>query len=298
MNNMKIGEKPFQDLIPIYLDTSAINRLSDMLSPEDAFATRKLISQRKKVWCMSPINLQEIFSTKDEARREAIICRMSQFYPRPTAFVDSPTRILFHDILNYQTEVSKAEGLMIEAWFDISRDSRRTFLLNYNEFYKRNKIKMNLYNELRSILKSDKTEEQRVKETKSFLVTVIFCAGIIDFDNSFVESFWSFKKQETIPDRYSYINRHHPEIYDSDQINLMTDFILWHSKTSKGVDRGLFHDAVSLIYSWTCVFYITHDKEIYAFSKINPFLKDRVLFMSDENIDRIDVSLEISEYLP
>ncbi len=285
--SVKVKNKLLENSTLFYIDTSAINRLATMLNPQDAFATRKLLKARKKLWCMSTVNLQEIFATKNEIRREIIICRMSQFYPKPTAFIDSPTRILFHDLLNYKSSLTNTEKSIKEAWFDICKDSRKTFILEYEKFYKRDNIKKILQEEIKKIIKTSRNDNEAITQVKSFLVAVIFCSGITDLDNSFTEIFWKTKNVDLIADRFDYIKKYHSKVFKSEQINLITEFILWHSKRSKGVDRGLFYDAFSLIYCWPCLFYITYDKDIYDFSQINLFLKDRILYMSEENIERI-----------
>jgi len=306
-----------------YLDTSAINKFADILKPQDAFATRKLARQRKKAWVLSPLNLYEIFNTKDEKRRETIICRMAQFYSLPGCIFSTPTRILFYNILKYESQKTEFESSLYEAWFEITKNNKKTFIIDYNNFKKRDKnikafnrvikwiiidyipkepnkkskdeiiLPYILYKQIKVFSPNEDlhkgNDEKRLFYLKLILVLGIFCFGI-EPESIFLDNYWKLKKINSTNDRFVYIcTNFHSKIFESEVIDIMAKFLLFQSKQKKGIDRGAFRDSLHLIYCWYADLFITCDKDIYKFSKKEDFLNERVVLLSNENLERIKI---------
>lgn len=292
----------------------------DALNIEDVIATRKLIADKKKQWAISPLNLYEIFGNSNPERREVLIYKMSALFPKPGIIFDIPTRIIFGEILSYYPEEqTKFEKDIRNSWFDIVKDNKKTFIADFDNFKQRiskieiftNTIKYIIKNksiiyngkddsdEVKSVLEYlkilvlpdyIKNEESKIKfYVSSVIIFAIFCFGI-EADFEFIDQFWKDRIDEDkngviLLKRFVYLCNEYDygKIISSAQIKLMTEYFLYESN-NKGIRKSTFADALHLIYSFYCMFFISDDTGIINFSKNNVFLKKRVYSFRENHI--------------
>jgi len=190
----------------------------------DCLATRKLIADRKKQWIISPLNLYEVFSISDPKKREDLIYKISNLFPKPGIILDIPTRILFANILSYNPQAqADFEKSIRETWFNAVRDGM-TIEMDFTDFKKRTKTLENFTKAIKFVLKKntciaeesdgledevrafleplkiisptqEMVDENRQGEfyVKAILIFAIFCFGV-EPDSSFIDGFWSTQK--------------------------------------------------------------------------------------------------------
>ena len=302
-----------------YLDTSSINKFTDLFSHEDNEMIRELLGVLQMNWVLSPLNIYEILSTSDIKRRETIIFKMSRFYSSPGAIFESATRVLFFQLLQYNSPLTESEISLFDTWFEINKNKEKTFILDYEDFKKRvqNLKSLNLVikwitsgnvpEEAALLTQTQKLsyafislislfvptrnqflneDEKKLFKLRIFLVFSIFCFGI-EMDNVFIEEYWREKKINSLDERLSYIlNNSFDDVFNSPQIGTMSSFLLFQSKQSKGLNRGAFRDALHLIYCWHVNVFITNDRGIYKFSRTMGFLKERIILANIESLEQ------------
>lgn len=208
-----------------YFDTCSINILADRLSSiADCLATRKLISERKKKWIISPLNLYELLGISNPKRRDEVLYKASNFFSKPGMIFDTPTRMLFASIVSYNPEKhTNLEKSVREVWFNaVNKDM--TFEFDFDDFKKRTKVLDNFTKAMKFVLQNnsciadqssglpdevlsilmhitifqptqdvvDRNEEGKFY-VKLILILAIFCFGV-EPDHEFIDQFWTTQK--------------------------------------------------------------------------------------------------------
>jgi len=310
----------------IYFDTSSINEMINH-PIEDCIATQQLWAKKGRRMCLSALNLYEIFKTSDLQRREEIIYKMGILFYGDSGYMDTPTRILFGETLDYGThELTVFERMLRDSWFDVKRDpDNMTFTLDYEDFNQRRSLQKFLFKTLKYVLKDQfKTMTQEnvfelrnsldpvsylalmavkkiivrfpqieVKDNnyiRLILIYFIFCFGI-EPQSDFIEGYWKSKNNEeldgTLARAIYLLENYYDKLFNSPFLKMMTDFII-HESSNKGIGRGTMSDALHLIYSFYCFRFITDDRGIIEFSKTESFLEPRV-FSVKEDFSKVKV---------
>ena len=141
-------------------------------------------------------------------------------------------------------------------------------------------------------------------QIKSFLIYLFFCFGV-EPESSFLETYWekreNFEKgNETLRtlNRMMEILRNYDEdlLFNNNYIKIMTDYILFeNNETNKKVSASTLSDAMHLIYSSTCKYFITDDSSILEFSKKHQLVQknhffsveDDFILVSEKHLDEV-----------
>lgn len=312
----------------IYFDTSSINYFVDNYSINDCIATQRLQAHKKRIWCLSPVNLYEIFMNSSVERREEIIHRINILYYGKSSYFDIPTRILFGEVLGYTTKtLTEFEDLMKKMWLNIKthpKNKEEDFRFDDEDFQKRRSLVNTIIKDtLKCLLKEDvinlsekelleilDTNENTVgifmvkkicsrfnndfltKENlvKIFLIYMIFCFGV-EPNNEFLEEFWKNKENftknnevtRTLNRFISLLNDHEKILFNHPVIEEMTKFIIFeYNNPKKKIDRGTFSDALHLIYSFLCFYFVTDDNGLILYSKNSSWLNGRLLSVKED----------------
>lgn len=295
-----------------YFDTCSINILADKLSSiTDCLATRKLINERKKQWIISPLNLYELLGISDPIRRDEVLYKTSNFFPKPGMIFDTPTRILFNRIISYNPEKStNLEESVRKVWFNAVNQGTR-FEFDFDDLKKRTKILENFTKAMKFVLHNntciadqnsglpdevlsilahltifqptldvvDRKEEGKFY-IKLILILAIFCFGV-EPDHEFIDQFWITQKinkyeESVVLGRFYHIStKYHNALFESPEIELMTGYIVSEYKI-KGTNRGTLKDALHLLYTFHCGFFVTDDSSFLEYSQENDFLRERI----------------------
>lgn len=325
----------------IYFDTSSINEI--ISNPiEDCIATQHLWAKKGRRMCISALNLYEIFKTSNEQKREEIIYKIGVLFYGSSGYMDTPTRILFGEVLEYGTgELTDFEKALRDSWFNVKRNPKNVgFNLDFEDFNERRNQQKFLFKTLKIVLKKEyeqmgeeevftlrnnidsvsfmaimgikkiikkfpKIEANNRNHVTLVLIYFIFCFGI-EPQSDFIEDYWKSKnndKLESILARAFYlIENYYESLFNSPFLKMMTDFII-HESSNKGIGRGTMSDALHLIYSFYCLFFITDDRGIIEYAKTENFLKPRVFSVKEDfskvkekNSDKTILS-NITQYL-
>jgi hypothetical protein len=211
-----------------YFDTSSINKIVDQLQEKDLAETQNLWAFKKRVICVSPINLYEIFQNKNIKRREHILYKLGILSYGKSAYFDTPTRILFGEVLGYlDNNLTDFEENIKNAWFDVKRDPKNiTINIDPEDFAERRIIFRIFKKTIRFIFRNDLMQKDKGElfdlleqdpdligvcvikmistrfsqdfsnkenQIKAFLVFLIFCFGV-EPENSFLEKYWNNKE--------------------------------------------------------------------------------------------------------
>lgn len=271
---IKKNTKPY-----LYFETSAINHLHDVMTPEEAETLSKLISLKGNQYRVSSLVFWEVLLTADDLRRESLVYFLQHFVPYPP--IASPEELIIKWLhqgcpLEEARRPIETKTYIGKVWADIHKNKQKTFVLNRHDLANRLNLLRKLGHSLRRAIlaphepdellgivimdtidpfvknlsfvkdREHVTEEQcNLYRVSVFFVVMIFC-GNLSLESEIIDTFWKDEGVHEQHDRLIHFLKKYEIAICTGPIATMAVMALHQIKQKKS--RGLWADCLHSVY--------------------------------------------------